>query len=146
MEINLHLILRDPPAGVTFGLQKGSGSVYQTIQVQQSGASDLYFNFSIEVKGDKQKDASPSFKGPFVQGPRLNNFFYIDIGTYAGNTGSVYGRRLKVPLSGITWKLIDELGAAPGAVLQTSVPGKAKDGTPNCATVKPFSGWTVKGS
>jgi len=29
-------------------------------------------------------------------------------------------------------------------VLQTSVPGKGKDGTPNCATVKPFAGWMVK--
>jgi len=84
MEINLHLILTDPPAGVTWGLQKGSGAIYQTIQVQQSTADDLHFKFSIELKGDKQKDALPGFKGPFVQGPKLGNFFYIDIGTYAG--------------------------------------------------------------
>src|SRR5471030_1020950 len=141
MEINLHLILTDPPVGVTWGLQKGSGAIYQTIQVQQSTADDLHFKFSIELKGDKQKDALPGFKGPFVQGPKLGNFFYIDIGTYAGVSQSVFGRRLKVPLYVITWQLINELSANPGSVLQTRVPGKGKDGTPNCATVKPFAGW-----
>jgi hypothetical protein len=144
MEINLHLIITDPPAGVTWGLQKGSGGIYQTIQVQQSGSEDLHFKFGIELKNDKQKDAMPGFKGPFVQGPKGSNFFYIDIGTYAGISESVFGRRLKVPLYVITWALIDELSANPGSVLQARVPGKGKDGTPNCATVKPFSGWTVK--
>jgi len=144
MEINLHLILQDPPAGIHFGLQKGSGSVYQTVQVQKSGTEDLHFNFSVEIKGDRQADALPGFKGIFVQGPRLGNFFYIDIGTYAGESGSVWGRRLKVPLYSINWELIDKLNAKPGTVLQTTVPGKGKDGTPNCATVKPFAGWTVK--
>lgn len=57
---------------------------------------------------------------------------------------SVFGRRLKVPLYVITWELINELSANPGSVLQASVPGKGKDGTPNCATVKPFAGWNVK--
>jgi hypothetical protein len=126
MEINLHLILRDPPVGVTFGVQKGSGSVYQTIQVQQSGASDLHFNFGIQIKGDRQKDALPGFKGPFVQGPRLNNFFYIDIGTYAGEYGSVWGRRLKVSLTGITWELVNELNTTPGAILQNQCSGESK--------------------
>jgi len=144
MEINLHLILVDPPSGVTFGLQKGSGSVYQTIQVQRSGIDDLHFKFSIQIKGDRQKDALPGLSGPFVQGAVPNKFFYIDIGTYAADSNSVWGRRLKVPLTGITWEVIDKLTAAPGATLQTSVPGKGKDGTPNCATVKPFAGWTVR--
>ncbi|MDB5158696.1 MAG: hypothetical protein JWR50_3403 [Mucilaginibacter sp.] len=144
MEINLHLILLDPPPAVTFGLQKGSGNTYQTIQTQRSGTEDLHFKFSIEIKGDKQKDALPGFKGPFVQGPRLGNFFYIDIGTYSGESESVWGRRLKVPLTGITWELIDKLAATQGAILQTIVPVKGKDGTPNCATVKPFAGWAVK--
>jgi len=49
-----------------------------------------------------------------------------------------------VPLYVITWELINELSANPGSVLQTRVPGKGKDGTPNCATVKPFAGWNVK--
>jgi hypothetical protein len=145
MEINLHLILQDPPAGIHFGLQKGSGSVYQTVQVQKSGTEDLHFNFSVEIKGDRQADALPGFKGIFVQEPRLGNFFYIDIGTYAGESGSVWGRRLKVPLYTITWELLDELNMKAGAILQTTVPGKGKDGTPNCATVKPFAGWIVAG-
>jgi hypothetical protein len=144
MEINLHLILQDPPAGIHFGLQKGSGSVYQTVQVQKSETGDLHFNFAIEIKGDRQTNDLPGFKGVFVQGPRLGNFFYIDIGTYAGISNSIWGRRLKVPLFTITWALIDELSASPGAILQTIVPGKGKDGTPNCATVKPFAGWTVE--
>ena len=126
MEINLHLILLDPPAGVNFGLQKGSGNDYQTIQVQRSGTDDLHFNFSIQIKGDKQKDALPGFRGPFVQCPRLGNFFYVDIGTYAGESESVWGRRLKVPLSDITWEMIDELSATPELCCKPVSPEKEK--------------------
>jgi hypothetical protein len=29
-------------------------------------------------------------------------------------------------------------------IAQTRVPGALKDGSPNCATVKPFGGWTIR--
>ena len=74
--------------------------------------------------------------GPFIQGPRRQRFVYIDIGTYAGQTGCCWSRRLKVPLDGITAKDI-----RAGGVLEARVPGTGRDGGPNCATVRDFDGW-----
>jgi hypothetical protein len=77
-----------------------------------------------------------------VQGPAGERFVYLDIGTYAGQKDSCWSRRLKVPLSGITWDIIDRMEKSR-AVLETRVPGTGKDGGPNCATVKPFDGWKL---
>jgi hypothetical protein len=74
--------------------------------------------------------------GPFVQGPRGKRFVYIDIGTYAGQSASSWGRRLKIPLDGIPAKFI-----AAGGILEARVPGTGRDGGPNCATVQDFEGW-----
>jgi hypothetical protein len=123
-------------------LQKGSGNNYETVQKQIAISNDLSFTFTIKVKGDSAKDKLPKFSGSFVQGPADSKFVYIDIGTYAGQADSVWSRRLKVPLTGISWKDIDSLST--NSILQTSVPGIAKDGGPNCATVKPFEGWHIK--
>ncbi|MEO7308456.1 MAG: DUF5990 family protein [Ferruginibacter sp.] len=138
-EISLRIILENPPAGVDFGIQKGSGSKYETILKQKSGTEDLQFEFTITVK--QGKGNSPDFSGAIVQGPPVNRFIYIDIGTYAGVTDSVWGRRLKIPLRGITNDIINKLLNDPVLKLETKVPGTGKDGSPNCATVKPFSGW-----
>jgi hypothetical protein len=142
MELSLHIILQKPPANVDFGLQKGSGSKYETVQTQRSNSTDLHFYLTIMVKGDRQKDSLPKFSSPFIQGPYPNNFIYLDIGRLAGQIGS-WERRLKIPLTGATWEIIDQLKTESNLILQTKVPGAAKDGTPNCATVKPFAGWKI---
>ncbi len=141
-ELTLRIVLEKPPADVDFGLQKGRGSSYETIQKQRSKAKDLYFEFTVGVKASR-KNAMPTFLGPLVQGPPGQRFIYIDIGTYAGQTDSCWSRRLKIPLSGITWKMIDRLLADSESVLETRVPGTGKDGGPTCATVKPFEGWRL---
>jgi hypothetical protein len=143
-EITLQIILIKPTPQVVFGLQKGSGSNYETVQKQIPTSNDLTFTFTIKVKGDKSKDKFPKLSGSFVQGPADNKFVYIDIGTYAGQSETIWSRRLKIPLTGITWKDIDSLPS--NSMLQTSVPGTGKDGGPNCATVKPFAGWHLKHS
>ena len=135
-ELNLLIILEDPPPGVDFGLQKGSGDPYETVQTQRSSTGDLRFELSVRVR--EGKDGLPNFLGPFTQSPAQQRFVYIDIGTYAGQTNTVWSRRLKIPLRGITWELIKK-----GKTLETRVPGTGKDGGPNCATVKPFAGWGV---
>jgi len=141
-EITLQVILIKPTPEVVFGLQKGSGSKYETVQKQISVSGDLSFKFTIKVKDDRSKDKLPKFSGSFVQGPAVNQFVYIDIGTYAGQVGTIWSRRLKIPLTGITWTDIDSLSG--NSMLQASVPGTGKDGGPNCATVKPFEGWHLK--
>ncbi|MEP7237797.1 MAG: DUF5990 family protein, partial [Ferruginibacter sp.] len=138
MDISVKIILEKPPANVDFGIQKGSGSKYETIQKQKSVGEDLQFAFTITVK--IKPEGSADFAGPIVQGNLNGRFIYIDIGTYAGESGSLWGRRLKIPLRGITSAMIEKLSADSG-ILETKVPGTGKDGGPNCATVKPFSGW-----
>ena len=140
-EITLRISLIKPTPGVVFGLQIGSGNNYETVQKQTPTSNDLSSEFTINVKGDRSKDKLPKFSGSFVQGPADGKFVYIDIGRCAGQVDTEWSRRLKIPLSGITWNDIDSISA--NSVLQTTVPGTGKDGGPNCATVKPFAGWRV---
>lgn len=140
--IPLRIIINKPPAGVDFGLQKGSGSKYDTIQTQRSGSGDIAFEFSIVIK--ETPDGQPDFAGEYVQGNRGNRFIYIDIGTYAGQVDTPWSRRLKIPLVGINQEMILQLSADPSKIITCLVPGTGKDGGPNCATVKPFSGWHIR--
>lgn len=140
-EITLKIVLENPPSGVDFGLQKGSGNLYETIQIQRFSGKDLAFEFPITVK--LNKDGLPNFLGVFVQGPTNQRFVYLDIGTCAGQRDSEWSRRLKVPLTGITMDTINELAADSDKILEARVPGTGKDNGPNCATVKPFTGWHI---
>jgi len=136
------IVLEKPPASVDFSLQKGRGSDYETIQKQRSGNTDLCFEFAVRVRAGS-KGTAPTLLGPFVQGPPSARFVYLDIGTYAGQTGTVWSRRLKVPLSGITSEMINGVTDNSGVVLETHVSGTGGDGGPNCGTVKPFDGWKL---
>lgn len=141
-EITLRLTLAQPTAGVDFGLQQGRGHPFEIIQKQRSKGRDLKFEFNVAVKADK--DNAPDFAGPFVQGTRGNRFFYINIGTYAGQTNTEWSRRLKVPLSGITWDVIRSQ-----KTLVANIPGTGKDGGPICASewrkrVEPSWRWQVE--
>lgn len=126
MEVSLRIVLRKPTAGVDFGLQKGRGSNYEIVQKQRSSGRDLKFDFAVNVKTGK--DGAPDFSGPFVQGARGDRYVYIGIGTYAGQTNTAWSRRLKVPLSRITSRLI-----ASECTLVADIPGTARDGGPSCA-------------
>ena len=141
--ISLRIVLVAPPAGVDFGIQEGKGVNYQTIQVQRSKDSDLQFECNVGVKGSKD-DGPPNFVGNIVQGPPTGRFIYIDIGKSAGQFDSCWQRRIKIPLDGITWEMIDKTVDTPKRFLQASIPGTAKDGGPSCATVKPMDGWKVQ--
>lgn len=141
-ELALRIVLEKPPVGVDFALQKGKGNNYETVQKQRSGTHDLRFEFTARaVPG--AKNADPNLLGPFVQGPSGARFVYIDIGTAAGQLGSIWSRRLKIPLTGITVEILSRIEKDPTLILETHVPGTAKDGGPNCATVKPFAGWKL---
>ena len=140
-DLTLRIILETPPSGVDFALQKGSGHVYETIQTQRSASNDLQFDLEVKIKNIDQNSEEPNFIGPFVQGAAPDKFIYIDIGTYAGQRDSIWGRRLKIPLQGITIEMINVTVSDPDNLLVAKVAGTGKDGGPNCATVKPFNGW-----
>jgi hypothetical protein len=127
---------------VDFGLQKGRGRDYETIQKQRLAAQDLRFEFTAPVTTGVN-GGTPGLLGPFVQGQPGARFVYLDIGAYAGQTDTTWSRRLKVPLTGITSDTINRLANYPGLVLEARVPGTGRDGGPNCGTVKPFGGWKL---
>jgi hypothetical protein len=140
----LRVVLEQPTAGVDFALQEGHGSAYKVVQKQRSKGRDLEFQFTVTAKAGK--DHLPNFTGPFVQGPAGERFVYINIGTYAGQTNTCWSRRLKIPLSGITWEMVRS-----GRVLVAHVPGTGKDGSPSCAyvwrkSVSPSWGWKLGGA
>jgi hypothetical protein len=139
-ELRLRMVLVAPPAGVDFGVQDGKGNNYTTIQKQRSKGADLSFEFTVTVR-DNRDDGSPNFLGPLTQGPAANRFIYIDIGKLAGQSDSCWERRIKVPLSGITWDMIQQVSADRKVVLEARLLGTAKDGGPSCATVRPIQGW-----
>jgi hypothetical protein len=139
-ELTFRIILESPPPGVDFGLQKGRGYESEIVQKQRSKKGDLSFEFDARVK--EAKDGSPTLLGPFVQGPPQERFVYINIGTCAGQVDSPWTRRLKIPFREITWDVVNQ--ATRGKkILEAHVPGTGKDGSPTCATVKPFAGWKL---
>jgi hypothetical protein len=141
-ELTFRIVLEKPTAGVDFGLQKGRGNAYETVQKQRSGTDGNSFEFSVRAKAGAN-GAAPSLLGPFVQGPPDARFVYLDIGACAGQTDTRWSRRLKVPLSGITAEMVNQAADHPRLVFETHVPGTGKDGGPSCGTVKPFGGWNL---
>ena len=141
IELPIRIILVDPPAGVDFGVQRGRGAKYETLQVQQRTRDDLVFDLSLTVN-DSRKDA-PNFVGPFAQGPADGRFLYLGVGTYAGQKDTPWSRRIKIPLKDISWALVKKATAKSGLGLVAKIPGKGKDGSPSCATVRLLEGWQV---
>src|SRR6185295_14682012 len=141
-DLPIRLVLVDPPSGIDYGIQRGSGAQYETLFVQQRKKSDVIFDFSLSV-AENRKDGQPSFRGPFAQGPPASRFIYIDVGTYAGQKDTQWSRRMKIPLQGITWELIKKTTSKPGQKLLGRIPGTGKDGGPSCATVRLLGSWQV---
>jgi len=140
--VPLRIVLVDPPPGVDFGIQEGKGNDYRTISVQRSKAGSLVLECTIAVKGGRT-DGPPNFGGPISQGPPAGRFVYVDIGRSAGQLDSAWQRRMKIPLEGITWDMIDSVVETSKRVLQATIPGTGKDGGPSCATLKPIDGWKI---
>jgi len=111
-----------------------------------NGRGALLTGDIIQVVPDRKHDGRTNFLGPLTQGPVTGRFIYIDIGRLAGQRGCAWERRLKVPLSGITWEMIQQVLANRKLVLEVHLPGTAKDGGPSCATVHPLEGWKCRRS
>lgn len=141
-DLPLRLVLVDPPGGIDFGIQSGRGAAYETLFVQRRGEEDITFDFSVTV-GEDRNDGRPNFLGPFTQGPPAGRFIYIDVGTYAGQKETPWARRMKVPLQGITRALVQRALSRPGSRLEARIPGRGRDGGPNCATAKLLGEWQV---
>ena len=140
-ELLLRITIVDPPSGVTFCVQKGDTEL---VAPAMAAESPLSFDFPVTVREDAAVDG-PRLMGPFVKGPWNARFVYVNSGTLAGQAGSPWNRRAKVPLTGISAELIEKAIAAPGGLLEAQIGGTAADGGPACATVALLGrGWSAR--
>jgi hypothetical protein len=137
MEVNLRITVIDPPAGVTFQLQKGRDEL---IPPNRKDEHSISFDFSVRVD-----DAAGNLRvlGPFAQGTPSARFVYVNSGQRAGESDSIWDRRAKVPLTGLTRALIDKALRDAGSVIEATIAGTSRDGGPVCASVALASGWRV---
>lgn len=131
-DLPLRIVIDQPIPGVTLALQRGGGTRFDLIGPVQSSIQALVFDLDITLDGSTAA-GGPRLLGPFVQGPPTARFVYINVGTYAGQIGSPWQRRVKVPLGAISWRSIETL--APGERLTAHIASRGRDGTPACATV-----------
>lgn len=136
--LRLRVIVEQPPAGVTFAVQRGRDELDPPFA---SSSSTVTFQFPVLVV-DPITDP-PRLVGEFTQGPPTARFAYINSGTYAGQADSCWSRRAKVTLTGITADLVKAALAKPDSALQTRIAGIAKDGGPACASVKLLDEWRL---
>ena len=135
IEIPLRITVVGPPAGVEFRLQQGRSSL-----VAPARATNMEIQFDFALRLGPPRAGRPNLLGEAAQGPPTGRFVYINSGRQAGQQGSLWDRRAKVPLQGITEKLVKAVVAAPGTVLEARISGTAKDGGPACATVPLLDG------
>ncbi len=138
--ISLQIVIEKPQVGILYGLQRGSGNHYETVQAQLSGDSDLVFELVMPVKADKA--GRFVFSSPFAQGAPKDRFVYICMGSYAGQKDGAFNGRLKIPLPELIQNLLVHLES--GSILTARVSGTdMKTGRPKMATVKPEDGWII---
>ena len=125
-EIRMRIVIERPVPGVRHSLQSGDRDVLDP-KASKAGEA-LAFDFPVRVA------PGPKFLGDQVrrEGPE-RRFVYIRIGTSAGDCTSPWSRRMKIDIHDIPQSLLDR--AIAGGVVELTVNGTAKDGTPACATV-----------
>ena len=136
----MFITLIEIPVGVAFRIQRGKADL---VAPTQADDNSLSFDFTVRV-GAPQANGAPNFLGPFTQGTPADRFVDVNSGTLAGEAASGWTRRAKVKLAGITQTMIEETLATPGAVIETHIHGKAKDGGPAAASVPLLDGgWEI---
>lgn len=134
--LDLRIVVENPVIGVLHSLQAGHDTPLDPKRSREGEA--LVFDFPIRL------GLGPKFFGDQVrrEGP-VRRFVYIRIGQSAGDPSSPWSRRMKIDIHDIENDLLDR-AAREGAVIETTVIGTDKDGTPACATVRPKGRRIVK--
>lgn len=128
-EVRARIVIERPVPGVLHSLQEGDDAVLDP--KRSAGGEALAFDFPLRIERTAQ---GAKFFGKQVrrEGP-LRRFVYVRVGTCAGDPASPWTRRMKLDIHDVDLALLD--AAIAGAVLEGTVAGTAKDGTPACATL-----------
>ncbi|MDB5678670.1 DUF5990 family protein [Sphingomonas bacterium] len=127
-EIRARIVIEHPVRDVLHSLQSGDTDI---LDPKRSKAGEpLAFDFPLRVA------PGPKFFGDQVrrEGP-VRRFVYIRIGQSAGDHSSEWSRRMKIDVHDTPQDLLDRAMAGEG-VVELTVNGTGKDGSPACATVK----------
>ncbi len=84
----------------------------------ERGGDGFLLDATVEVGGTPGQ-GEPVFGGAFCQGPQTGRFLYVSW-KREGNQAAPWAWRIKVPLSGITWPMI-ETAARPGWCLLADI-------------------------
>jgi hypothetical protein len=131
--ITLRFTIADPVPGVAYSLQDKAGAPVGPVV---AGDGPISFDVPVRV------GPGPKFYGDFVrsEGPS-RRFVYIAIGEQAGQLPSPWSRRAKVDIHLLSDALLEQ--ALAGKVIEVQLPGRAKDGSPACATLRPIGDWRL---
>ncbi len=140
-EARFRIIVVEPLAGVTYAIQRGRG---ERIPPVHSSASQLVFEFPLTLADINA--VPPRLTGKYAHGTPQKRFVYINSGKAAGQFGTHWGRRAKVPLHGIQSSLLKEALERTGdsIVIEASIQGVGKDGGPACASIPLLSEWAIR--
>ena len=137
-EITLRVNVNGPLPGVSMHVQEGKDRLLGPCE-----KTDTRITFEFPVMVDLSS-GTPNFLGAFAQGPKNARFIYVNSGTYAGQTGSSWGRRAKISLMKITSEQVESVLRSPGSKLEVSINGTGRDGGPVCASVPSAAdGWRI---
>jgi hypothetical protein len=120
--VRLRIVVTNPPpgTGTSFGVQDKSGALHS-----EASKSKHAVAFECEVKAADSRDGSgPNFLGPFTHGPPTARFLYI---SHRRDGAAGWIKRIKVPLSSITWSMIEKAG---DRAIETEVDGRRSGTVP----------------
>lgn len=141
-DLDLKIVLADPPTGYAFCLQRGKGAKGERLEYVEVDHDDIAFELTVTMRQGKQPDLT-DFGGPFVQGPPGARFFYLCVGRCSTIAEPHWTGRVKVPLGSITSSLARQ-AADGGGRLEARYAASRPDGRPVLASVKLLGdGWTV---
>lgn len=126
--VNFRIVIEQPVAGVRHSLQ-AKDDLPLDPKASKNGEA-LSFDFPIRI------GPGPKFFGDQVRREGSERrFVYIRVGQSAGDHGSPWSRRMKIDIHDIDPTLLDRAASSSG-VIEITVNGTGKDGTPACATVR----------
>lgn len=134
-ELQIILVLTDPPPGVVFAVQHGRDGLLPPCA---SSAEAMSFALTLPL-GPTLPDGGFNYRGPFAQGTPAERFIYVNSGTYAGQQGTPWARRAKIQLAGMPRDLVAAAVGNAHRAMEARLISTMRDGGPVCASVPPAS-------
>src|SRR3954465_8137773 len=99
--LRLRINVQRPVPGVTLRMQRGRDQL-----VEPAGTTRDRTSFEFTVRAGV-RNGRPNFLGDFTQAPGEPPFVYVTAAPAPGQHDTPWSRRAKIPLTGLTRKLID---------------------------------------